>query len=349
MAFALVVALLLVPALTSWFSGLPVQYPWEKEKELSDAQSAEPENPILNNQVSRVLFGNVEDAVVADPSVYGDAMLFATGTDLDHCTHLIRLDPQTGESETVSVPMEGDTIRYPREDADSILYLDARSTGGGVFRLYDKATKKARALCEVTTGAPRFFYEAPYLTWIERTENEKSQLYVLQVNTGDSVNLATFVNSPYGASVPSIRSGQVLYADADPDHEDVSLIRTVLLSDGTRWDFAPGTYVHDPKSAGDRWAWITGDHGENSDLYVSVKGGSPELIARGVIDFSITPSCVVYNRDETVFAYTFLDDKTYVLSQTSHNCQLVAAEGDYAIWRDVTDPSAPVWKYVRVV
>ncbi len=107
--------------------------------------------------------------------------------------------------------------------------------------------------------------------------------------------------------------------------------------------------MHDPKSAGDRWAYLSGNHDTNSDLYVSVGGEAAKRIARGVIDFDITPSCVVFSRDETVYAYVFSDDKTYVLSETSTNSQFVMAGDDYALWRDMTSPALPLWKYIKVV
>lgn len=349
-AFALLMIYVIVPALIGWFSGIPQSYPWNAASSSAAEPTAEPLHPILSNTVETISFGDAWGAqVVVDPSVYNNEVLFATGPDMNHCDRLMRLDPTTGESDSIEVPHSFDTLRYPREDANSILYIDGKTVGGGVIRMMDKKSGKAKALYELATGAPRIFYETPYLTWIERMGEDTSKLYVCDVATGESLTVASFTNSPYMASAPSIKSGQVLYADADPHNETHSLIRTMLLKNGSRWDYAAGMYVHDPKSVGDRWAWMTGDHGENSDLYLSVQGGSPQLVARGIIDFFITPTCVVYNRSETVFAYVFMDNKTYVLSETSHNSQLVTAEGDYAIWRDMTDPAFPIWKYIRVV
>ena len=141
----------------------------------------------------------------------------------------------------------------------------------------------------------------------------------------------------------------MIFADADAQNPGSSLIRTILLADNSRWDFAAGSFVHDPKSAGDRWAYLSGNHDENSDLYVSVGGGAAKRVASGVIDFDITPSSVVFSRDETVYAYVFADDKTYVISETGTNAQFVMAGGSYAIWRDMSDPAQTLWKYLRVV
>ena len=81
---------------------------------------------------------------------------------------------------------------------------------------------------------------------------------------------------------------------------------------------------------------------------MSVGGGAPKRIASGVIDFDITQSCVVFSRDETVYAYVFADDKTYLISETGTNAQFVMAGEDYALWRDMSDPAQILWKYIRV-
>jgi len=323
----------------------------EEPAETAAQETAAPVNPILTNTVGTVQFGEgygLPTAVV-DPSVYEDEILFATGASEDACDRLVRLNPETGAFENIEVTMENDTLRYPVENDGTLIYIDAKTSGGGSIRMLDKATGNTRVLAEFALEAPKLAFEAPYLVWTERTDETTAKLMVFDIESGESITLAVFADSSYADSDPSIKSGQVIYADADDQNEGQSIIRTVLLSDNSRWDFSAGTYVHDPKSAGDRWAYLTGNHDGDSDLYVSVGGGSPQRIARGVIDFDITPTCVVYSRDETVYAYVFSDNKTYVLSETSTNSQFVMAGGDYALWRDMTDPDSPLWKYIKVV
>jgi hypothetical protein len=324
---------------------------FSKETETAVVETPAPTNPILANQVKTVQYGEGYGlpAAVVDPSVYENEILFATGESEDACDRLVRLEPETGAFETVEVSRTNDTLRCPAENADVLVYLDAKLAGGGSIRMLDKLSGETSVLAEYAYAAPHLSLEAPYLVWTEHTGETTAKLMVCNIETGELLTLAVFEDSSYADSEPSIRSGQVIYADADETNPGDSLIRTVLLSDGSRWDYSAGTYVHDPKSAGDRWAYLTGNHDGDSDLYVSVSGGSPKRIARGVIDFDITPSCVVYSRDETVYAYTFSDDKTFVLSETSTNSQFVMAGGDYALWRDMTDPDSPLWKYIKVV
>ncbi len=313
--------------------------------------TAKPMNPILTNEVATVQYGEgygLPTAVV-DPSVSGGEILFATGASETACDRLVRLDPVSGAFVNIEIPLLNDTIRYPVENADVILYADCKTTGGGSIVRLDKVTGETAVLSEFALEAPKLSFEAPYAVWTERTGEASAKLIVCDIISGELVTLAVFANSPYAESEPSIKSGQVIYADADETNPGSSLIRTVLLSDNSRWDFSAGSYVHDPKSAGDRWAYLSGNHDGSSDLYVTVGGAAATRVARGVIDFDITPTCVVFSRDETVYAYVFSDNKTYVVSETGTNSQFVMAGGDYALWRDMTNPDLPLWKYIKVV
>lgn len=314
-------------------------------------QPVSPLNPILTNEVKIVQFGEgygLPTAVV-DPSVYAGEILFATGADENACDRLVRLDPETGAFVNIDITRLYDTIRYPVENAEVILYADCKSAGGGNIVRLTKATGETVVLAEFALDAPKLAFEAPYAVWTERTSSTSAKVMVCDVTSTELLTLAVLTSATYAQSAPSIKSGQVIYADTDTQNPGKSLIRTVLLADNSRWDFAAGSFVHDPKSAGDRWAYLSGNHDKNSDLYISVQGGAARRVASGVIDFDITPTCVVFSRDESVYAYVFADDKTYVISETGSNAQFVMAGGSYAIWRDMSDSAHTLWKYLKVV
>lgn len=349
-AFTLLTVFVLVPFLSARLSSGDPLFGETPAVETAK-ETAPPINPMLLNSVKTVQYGTgygLPTAVV-DPSVYENEILFATGSDENACDRLVRLDPETGAFVNLDIERLNDTIRYPVENADSILYADCKTDGGGSIVRLDKLTGKTAVLSEFAMEAPKLELETPYAVWMERTDAVTAKLVVCDVTNGELLTLAVFTNSPYGESKPSMKSGQVIYADADASNPQGSLIRTVLLADNSRWDFSAGSYVHDPKSAGDRWAYLSGNHDGDSDLFVSVGGNAPSRIARGVIDFDITPTCVVFSRDETVYAYAFADNKTYVLSETGTNSQFVMAGGDYALWRDLSNPEQPLWKYIKVV
>lgn len=313
-------------------------------------QTASPINAILTNEVKTVQFGEgygLPTAVV-DPSVFDGKMLFATGATENSCDRLVRLDPETGAFTNIAITRINDTIRYPLENADVILYADCKTAGGGSIVRLDKATGETAVLAEFALDAPKLLFESPYAVWTERTDSTTAKVMVSDVTSGELLTLAVLDNAAYAESAPSIKSGQVIYADADTANPGSSLIRTVLLADNSRWDFTAGGYVHDPKSAGDRWAYLSGNHDANSDLYVSVGGAAPKRVASGVIDFDITQTCVVFSRDETVYSYVFADDKTYLISETGTNAQFVMAGEDYALWRDMSNSAQTLWKYIKV-
>jgi len=314
-------------------------------------QTASPVNAILTNEVKTVQFGEgygLPTAVV-DPSVFGDEILFATGSSENDTDRLVRLNPTTGAFVNIAIARINDTIRYPVESADVILYADCKTAGGGSIVRLNKTTGETTVMAEFAQDVPKISLEAPYAVWTERTASTTAKVMVCDVTTGELLTLAVLNGAAYAESAPSIKSGQVIFADADAQNPGKSLIRTVLLADNSRWDFAAGSFVHDPKSAGDRWAYLSGNHDTSSDLYISVGGGAAKRVASGVINFDITPTCVVFSRDETVYAYVFADDKTYVISETGTNAQFVMAGGDYALWRDMTDAAQTLWKYLRVV
>ncbi len=280
---------------------------------------------------------------LADPFVFGNEILFAAGPDTAHLTRLLRVDPATGAATELAVAREHDAVRNPCEDEAYAVYLDAKADGGGTVRALNKQTGESNAVCAVASGVPKLYLESPYLAFSERVSADAARLCVWNLSTGKNVALAVFTDPAYASSAPFIEGGKVYFADADDG--GLSVVRTVRLSDGAISGYAPGTYVHNPQASGEMAAWLTGNRGGDSDLYLAGDGDAVR-IARGVVDFAIAPGCLVYSRDETVFACTIEDGRTYVLSAAGSSAQLAAAGEGLILWRDLTDAGRPLWKYV---
>ncbi len=344
----LLTALVLAPRLTAWLkSGAPL--PWEPTPSPTpQAVRATPTpHPIASNTAEVLGDGGL---VLADPSFYGDTLLYASGEHAARCDHLVLRDMAAGEERRVELALTHAGVRYPRLNPNYIVYFDAAQTGGGTIMAIDRAEAEAaaHAVVDVRYGVPRLFLEGWYLLFMERTGEAAYRLNVIDLRTNEAVTAAVFSGTEYGVSAPSLFSGQILYAAADLENEAVSVIESLQIETGESWRFEPGTYVHDPKSNGSCWAWMTGNHSEDSDLYVSVRGGAPMLIARGVADFGITSEAVAYCRDEVIYAYLFSDGRSYILSETGARAQLVTAEGGYALWRDITEPQTPAYRVMRL-
>ncbi len=276
-AFVLLTIYVIVPFITARVqSGEPL---FSNEPTQSAVETAPPKNPILTNTVKTVQYGEgygLPTAVV-DPSVYDGKILFATGADENACDRFVRLDPATGAFESIEAERTNSTLRSPVENAEVLIYTDVKPAGGGTIRMIDKATRENTALAEFTMGVPKLSLEAPYLVWMERTGETSAKLMVCDITSGELLTLAVFSDSVYADSAPSLkRAGAVCRRDeANPGS---SLIRTVLLSDNTA-GFGAGTMctIPNPRRS---LAYLPQPRRE-SDLYVSVGGGSPTRVARG--------------------------------------------------------------------
>jgi len=337
----------IAPRLTAYFKG-DALLPWNAAPSPTVYAAATPTpHPIASNTAVRL---GEAGLVAADPSFYGDTLLYATGESAARCDRLVTLDLVSGQQTETPLTLANAGVRYPRRNPNYIVYFDAAQTGGGAVMALDRADLDAqpRTVVDVRYGVPRLFLEDKYLLFMERTGEKSYRLNVIDLAANEAVTAALFDGPAYGVSAPSMASGQILYADASQEDASQSVIESLQIETGERWRFEPGTYVHDPKSNGDCWAWITANHSEDSDLYVSVRGGAPQLIARGVADFGITNEAVVYCRDEVIYACLLSDNRSYILSETGARTQLVVAEGNYALWRDITSPQSPAYYWIRL-
>lgn len=344
-AFILLVAFVLVPSMIRWFQTGIV---WNPAPVRSPAPTVQPQDSIGSSMIREFPFDPALGInAILDPSVHGGSLLFVAGADTSVPNRLIRYDLTTGETQDVAVTIHNDAVRMPAESARYLVYFDQKSEGGGSVRVIDKALRTDTAVCDVRFGVPRLFVEAQYLVFTERTDVGAYRVNAVDLGTMESVAIAVIEDDDYGVSLPSLASGQALYAARNADRPAESVIESVRLDTGAPFTFDPGTYVHDPKSNGDCWAWMTGNHDGGSALYLSERGGAPMLIARGIADFYILRTALVYCRDEAIYAYAFSDGRTYVLSEAGVKAQLLTAMNGYVVWRDVTDPADVRYKFLK--
>ena len=284
---------------------------------------------------------------LADPFVFGREILFAAGADTAHLTRLVRVDPVTGAVTELAAERVHDALRNPCEDEAYAVYFDAKAAGGGTVRALNKQTGEISAVCAVASGMPRLYLESPYLAFCERVSADAARLCVWNLSTGENVALAMFTDPAYASSAPCIDGGAVYFVDAAGDGGGLSVIRSVRLSDGAASEYAPNTYVHSPQAGGEEIAWLTGNRGDDSDLYLR-KDGDAVRIARGVVDFALASGYLAYSRDETVFACALENGRTHVLSAAGSSAQLAAAGEGLILWRDLTDTDRPLWKYILI-
>ena len=105
--------------------------------------------------------------------------------------------------------------------------------------------------------------------------------------------------------------------------------------------FLPGTFVYNPKIAGDYIVYLdsTGDY--DSQLMYCKKNGEtytqPVAITDGILNYDVGDGFVVYTKDNAIYIYYFEDGSTGRLSSETTRCMLGSANGKGVVWYDITD------------
>ncbi len=281
---------------------------------------------------------------IADPSIDGDTLLFCAGADAERPDTLYEYDFATGETRAVEgVERAFDAVRNPVQNGSYLVYVDAKAAGGGAIRVLDKAAGTVRWLADVRYGVPKLRLDGQYLCYTARTDEQAAELYVVDLAANRGLTLARFTDAQYGASEPDMAGGVVVYAGADAG--GAGALEVADVENGARETWHQRTLVHDPKCSDRFYAFLSGAHGYDADLYVMQKGGKAALAAQGVVDYALAADYAVYALDGTICAFGLADGKTHVLSETGSANVLLAAGGNWALWRETAANGAAVCRY----
>ncbi len=279
---------------------------------------------------------------IVDPSIDADTLLFAAGADSGRPDALYEYDFATGETRLVEgVERAFDAVRNPVQNERYLVYMDIKSAGGGAIRVLDKAAGKTRWLADVRCGAPKLHLDGQYLCYTARTDEQAAELYVIDLAANRGLTLARFSGAQYGASEPDMAGGVVVYAGADAG---AGALEIADIINGARETRHQSTAVHDPKCNDRFCAFLSGAHGTDADLYVMQKGGKAALAARGVVDYALTSDYAVYALGGTIYAFDPAGGKTYALSAQNAASVLLAAGGNWALWRETAGDGAAAYR-----
>lgn len=281
---------------------------------------------------------------IVDPSIDADTLLFCSGADSGAPDALYEYGFATGETRLVEgVERAFDAVRNPVQNGSYLVYMDARAAGGGAVRVLDKAAGTARWLTDVRYGVPKLHLDGQYLCYTARTDEQAAELYVVDLSANRGLTLARFSGAQYGASEPDMAGGVVVYAGADAGGAGTLEIADVI--NGARETWHQRTLVHDSKCSDRFYAFLSGAHGKDADLYVMQKGGKAALTAQGVVDYALTADYAVYALDGTIYAFGLMDGKTHALSENGASSVLLAAGGDWALWRETAANGTAAYRY----
>lgn len=252
-------------------------------------------------------------------------------------------NPLTRTNTYLTLPQSYKSLRFPCVNEDWVVYVDANGAGGGRIMSYDRATEKSRVLKTVHVGIPKLSLWDKYAAWIERTGSTRDKLFLSDVSTGETVTLAILDNSPFGMSEPCLFGGKLWYAD------EVGILQCLDLKTKETTAYKTGLYVHDPKYNGEQVAFITGNHGFDSDLYFFTEDEpTPKLVSSGVIDFSMGEGFLSYTKNDKTYVYFFEDGVTFCITRSNETSILLGAGGDFVIWMDTTWRDKDILEYMHV-
>jgi hypothetical protein len=315
--------------------------PLQKEEPVPDSSE---QVPVWSEKIRTLL----ETGWIGEVSEWNGSLLYASGPSAESLSRLNRLNLDSGESESVSVALSGDSIRYPYENEKWILYGDYSSDGSGAIRLLEKESGEDSTLYTFQEGAPPLFCSFPYVVFTARTDAESYTLTILDVRNHSSVAAARFSGPEYGASAPAIRKDQIVYANLNPEDPKSSVLHRISLADGSRSDLAPGTFIHDPVLSENSVLAISGLHSSDSVLYEIRADGSCEPIAHSVVRFGFSGNSPVFSANGTIFRVENDSGRTVALSETGAVCELVGTTDSSVIWMDRSDPEQIVFRYLTL-
>lgn len=269
----------------------------------------------------------------ADVSIFEDTLVAAAGNYTPDGTaafvRALLYDLNTKKTQLLPLPLQYKSIRFPALNERWIVYLDATANGGGRMMVYDRNAKAGRELKTVHTGLPRPMVWNDVAAWIERTGQSRDKLFLTDLNTGESVTVAIFDNSPYGMSDPYLFEGVLLYVAPDG-----ALTKLDLLT-GQSETVPTNGYVHDPQMNRDGVAYLDSNHGKDGRLWFD-DGSGPKEIIQGAVSFAMGDGFIAYSRYEKNYVYYYGDGTTFCTTRSDETAMLLTAGGKTLVWMDVT-------------
>jgi len=282
----------------------------------------------------------------ADVSVVGSTVLAATGNYTPDGTaafvRALLYDTKTKKQTLVPLPMQYKSIRFPAMNARWIVYLDAAANGGGRMMAYDRTARAAKELKTVHTGLPKPMVYENTAVWMERTGQSRDKLFLVDLETGESVTLAIYDSSVYALSDPYVYDGTLLYVAPD------GALTKLDLKTGTSGTVpVEADYVHDPKMNGDGIAFLDSDHAPDGRI-LWYDGTRTVEVASGAADFALGDGFVAYTRYDKNYVWFYRDGTTFCTTRSDESAMLLAAGGDVIVWMDVTWRDKDIMEFMRV-
>lgn len=338
-AAVLAIIFVIVPVLRGSFSG--IAWPGRTDTPDSAAEATPIVPALLTSYAQRFSLDTGKgEAVMADPVIMEDMLVFASGETEESLTRIVCYNLNTRKRKTIEPTLENDSLRMPRANDEYLVWFDAKTGGGGNICVRSFVTGADIVLVQLNTGLPDLQLAGRYLVFMAKS-GLAAKLYAIDLSTFEPVTLALLPAESHAVSRPDMAEGRVYFAAENG-------IRVADLASGETSTIEISGTVHDPRAVDGAVMWLTGQHGEDTDLHFRAADGTTLRIATSVIDAGTAKGCVAYGRDGTVYAYSLLSERIYMISGAEEYAQLVAAGGNYVLWRALTDGEPAIYQYLQV-
>lgn len=297
----------------------------------------------------------VQQKYLSHPWIYDSLLFYSAGTDSaggPKMNNLYSYDMQSeGSARRLEIELENDDFLYPRVNGSWLVFLDNNRSGGGKIKAMNRQSGELLTVKEYYSGQPVTSLWENYVVWTERTGTYRDKLFVYDLNTHESVAVATFENSVYGTSQASAGGGEIVWADGDASGEGTGSVICSLKMDGSGGGietYAPGMYVHDPVTNGSAWAWIDSNHTPGAKLYLRVSRGEPVLISDEVVHYALGEDFLAYSKNRSIYVYFWSDGYEQIITPSGELCQLIGVCGRDVLWYDVTVNDRDILKFATV-
>ncbi len=283
---------------------------------------------------------------IADVSVYGDTILAAAGNYTPDGTaafvRALLYERTSGRHTLLALPLQYKSIRFPAMNERWIVYLDSTAGGGGRMMAYDRQTGEAKALKTVHTGLPRPMLWENTAVWMERTGQSRDKLFLVDLETGESVTLVIFDSSVYALSDPYVYRETLLYVAPDGS-------LTVLNLKTGKSETVPvdASYIHDPQMNADGIAFLDSDHAKDGRL-LFYNGSETVTVADGAASFAMGNGFIAYARHDKNYVYYYGDGTTFCTTRSDETAMLLTAGEDVIVWMDVTWRDKDIMEFMMV-
>lgn len=299
----------------------------------SPAPTATPVPPAVYTGSRQVLeLSELEGQAIIEPHLTKERILFVSGPDAAAPHRLYAYDLARNRLSRLFAVCRYDQLRHPVENEDYLVYLDITAEGRGDIRVRDKATGKEAPFVQVLMDAPSLFLEGSYLAYTARTGADRAELYLADLAGGTGITLARFVGSTFGASLPDLGEGKLVYGHMLSLGEE-GLVQ-LDLSAGERIETPIQGPIQNPRIGSGFVAFETGIR--EPGLAALLSDDRIVFLADRAEAFAVTEDDVIYQENGQLFAVEPCTGVHFALTEAQEDAVLLAA-GDGLVLAKIDD------------